>query len=296
MNNVNHISNKKKLGDFLIISGSSFVLICFILGIIIAITKSSFLESNKMGDILIFNLISILIFIFPIIWFNYKYNIKWKIFIENKKMYNFKTMGLLVLLSIISIFFLNNLNIPYQKIFSPKWMDYFNLLEQDYVKEVNRFIHFENWYNTIITFLLISVMPAIVEELYFRGGLQPLLIKVTSPWVGILLTSVIFSLVHISILGFLDRMIMGLILGYVYYFSKNILCNIYAHFINNFIIIFNIYLVRNDPEQTNKLINSPSNGNTLYFILLGIALIITFHYFKKNVSYESTKNQLDSYL
>ena len=290
MNEINQVSNKKRLGDFLIISGSTFILISFIFGIVIMISKSKIIESNKIGDIIIFNLISSLVFICPVIWFNYKYNLNWKIFIENKKIYNLKTMVLTVLLSIISIFLLNNLNIPYQKIFSPKWMNYFNLLEQDYIKEISKFIHFENWYYTIITFLLISVLPAIVEELYFRGGLQPLLIKVTTPWLGILLTSVIFSLVHISILGFLDRMIMGLIFGYMYYFSKNILCNIYAHFINNFTVILSLYMVRNDPVQTNKLINNPPNGNILYFILLGIALIITFYYFKKNVYYESTKN------
>jgi len=66
----------------------------------------------------------------------------------------------------------------------------------------------------LINLLIIAVLPAIGEELLFRGVIQRELVKVMdNPHIAILLASIIFSAVHMQIQGFLPKLIIGLILG-----------------------------------------------------------------------------------
>ena len=77
-------------------------------------------------------------------------------------------------------------------------------------------------------------MPAVFEELAFRGALQPLLIKATGkPWVGIAIASVIFSAIHFQFYGFLPRVFLGALFGWFAYRSGSLLPGMLAHFVNN---------------------------------------------------------------
>lgn len=89
----------------------------------------------------------------------------------------------------------------------------------------------------LILFVVVCIIPAFSEELFFRGTLQVILIRMLPrrPFMAILITSIIFSLIHMSAIGFLSRIIIGFFLGFVYYKSRNIYITIAIHFINNFI-------------------------------------------------------------
>lgn len=91
-----------------------------------------------------------------------------------------------------------------------------------------------NWGSLLYNLALIAVIPAIAEEMFFRGVLQSLFIRVSKKaWVGILLASIVFSLLHAEMLGFFPRVLLGVILGLIYYISGNLWYSILAHFINN---------------------------------------------------------------
>ncbi len=84
----------------------------------------------------------------------------------------------------------------------------------------------------------ICILPAIVEELFFRATLQRyMLAGFTRPMLAIFVTALIFSLAHLSLVGLLSRLWIGLVLGYLYYDSQNILLSIRLHFLNNLVAL-----------------------------------------------------------
>ncbi len=94
-----------------------------------------------------------------------------------------------------------------------------------------------------VNFLMIAVIPAVVEELLFRGVLQQLLEKsLQNIHVAVLLTGSFFSLIHFEFYGFFPRFIMGILLGYMFYWSRNLWLVILGHFIFNGLQLLLLYL------------------------------------------------------
>ncbi len=82
--------------------------------------------------------------------------------------------------------------------------------------------------------LIIAVLPALGEEFLFRGILQKLFKEMTQNiHVAILITSVIFSAIHMQFYGFLPRMMLGVLFGYLLHWTGSIWVPVFAHFINN---------------------------------------------------------------
>lgn len=89
-----------------------------------------------------------------------------------------------------------------------------------------------------VTFLSIAIIPALFEELSFRGVVQPLLAKITgNVHIAIWITAALFSLIHVQFYGFLPRMLMGALLGYLVIWSGSLWASILAHFVNNALAI-----------------------------------------------------------
>jgi hypothetical protein len=101
----------------------------------------------------------------------------------------------------------------------------------------------DNFLDYLISIIMIAFLPAVFEETLFRGGLQNLLSRwFKLPIVAIIITSIIFSAVHGSYLGFLSRFALGFVLGWVYYRTGNIWLNIIGHFVNNAFAITVLYI------------------------------------------------------
>jgi uncharacterized protein len=82
--------------------------------------------------------------------------------------------------------------------------------------------------------LIIAVLPAISEELLFRGVLQRIFYGFfRSPHTAIWATSFLFSFIHLQFYGFVPRLILGLSFGYLYYWSGSLWLPMLAHFVNN---------------------------------------------------------------
>ncbi|RPD38465.1 CPBP family intramembrane glutamic endopeptidase [Chitinophaga barathri] len=91
--------------------------------------------------------------------------------------------------------------------------------------------------------LLIALAPAIAEEVMFRGVMQKIITQlVKNGWVAALITAVIFSAVHLQFLGFMPRVLLGFLLGAIYYTTGNLWLSIAAHVLNNGLQVVLIYL------------------------------------------------------
>lgn len=86
----------------------------------------------------------------------------------------------------------------------------------------------------IANLIILAVLPAIGEELIFRGILQPALTTVfRNAHFAIIFTSVLFSAMHMQFYGFLPRFFLGVFFGYLVLWTRNIWTAIWAHFLNN---------------------------------------------------------------
>ncbi len=133
----------------------------------------------------------------------------------------------------------------------------------------------------IINLIMIAGLAAFGEELLFRSVLQSFLVKkCKNAHIGILITSIIFSLIHFDIYGFLPRLVLGLILGYMFYYSKSIWVPMIMHFINNGTAVVLYYL--NNIEVTNIDVDTFGQTNLLPLILSIIATAAIFWFVIRN--------------
>lgn len=94
----------------------------------------------------------------------------------------------------------------------------------------------------LFNLLIIALIPAIGEELTFRGVLQQALTRKMNVHVAVFLTAFIFSFIHFQFYGFLPRMFLGLLLGYLFYYSGSLWTSILMHFVNNGAAVVVAYL------------------------------------------------------
>jgi membrane protease YdiL (CAAX protease family) len=88
--------------------------------------------------------------------------------------------------------------------------------------------------NLLLNIFILALLPSIAEEMIFRGVLQQLFSRLLkSDHIGIWITAIIFSAIHIQFFGFLPRLILGLGFGYLFFWSGNLWLSVIAHFINN---------------------------------------------------------------
>jgi len=86
----------------------------------------------------------------------------------------------------------------------------------------------------LVNILMIAILPAVGEELIFRGILQRKLVEFTrSRWIGILLAAALFSAIHMQFQGFIPRFALGVAFGYLLEATGSIWVPIAAHFFNN---------------------------------------------------------------
>jgi len=135
-----------------------------------------------------------------------------------------------------------------------------------------------------LNLLVVALIPAIGEELLFRGLIQRLLGEWTKNlhW-GVWLTAILFSAIHMQFFGFFPRMFLGLVLGYLFIFSKSLWLPILVHFINNASSVIVYYLNYNGVIQV-KMEHfgaSPQSWVIILSFLISLTLLI---FIKKEAS------------
>ncbi|MDD3479168.1 MAG: CPBP family intramembrane metalloprotease [Paludibacteraceae bacterium] len=111
-----------------------------------------------------------------------------------------------------------------------------------------KFLSVSSYSALALNLLVMAAIPALGEELFFRGILQTVLGEKLNRHLAVWITAFIFSAIHLQFYGFLPRFCLGAALGYLFLFSGSIWASIVAHFVNNalavllFFLTFNGYL------------------------------------------------------
>jgi hypothetical protein len=117
-------------------------------------------------------------------------------------------------------------------------------MEDSYMKQVVVLSNMNGIADLIITIIVMAFAPAIFEEVFFRAGFQNMMNRATGKtMLSIVITSLLFSAIHFSFYGFLARFALGITLGCLFAYSKNIWISILAHFLNNAIGVIQIYML-----------------------------------------------------
>ncbi|HEY4290697.1 MAG TPA: CPBP family intramembrane glutamic endopeptidase [Puia sp.] len=141
----------------------------------------------------------------------------------------FYVLGVLLLL--VALPLEGWLGILNKKMPLPGWMI---KMEKDNDQQVMAFLQLRSSFDIVINLFVIALLPAIFEELCFRGALQRILIGVfKSPWAGIVVAGAFFSAFHMQFQGFLPRMMLGILLGAAFWYSGSLWTSIIAHFFFN---------------------------------------------------------------
>lgn len=123
-------------------------------------------------------------------------------------------------------------------------------LETAYNDQVMALSNLKSWPEFIMAIAIMAFFPALFEEVFFRGTLQNLLVRWwKAPLAAILVTSLFFSFIHLSVYLFASRAILGFILGLLYHRTKNIWVNVIAHFLNNLIAVSQLFMMSNQKEK-----------------------------------------------
>lgn len=154
---------------------------------------------------------------------------------------------------------------------------------EDKAEELTKFMtNFDSNGEFILAFVVIAILPAIGEEFVFRGMLQQQLFKASNNiHLAIWTTAILFSAFHVQFFGFVPRMLLGALFGYLFYWSGNLWMPMLAHFVNNGFSVIALYLnqkgiVAVDVESTDVVAPWPA---IVIFTLISGALIFYFKNF-----------------
>lgn len=209
-----------------------------------------------------------------IIWSNQQPNA----FLGVKKLNNGLFLSLLsIVILIVAMPFISLIAQLNQMLILPTWLNgleaWMQDLEQNAEKTTDLLLSGESIVDYVSNIFVIGVVAAVAEEVFFRGVLQQLLIKqFKNKHVGVWAAALIFSVMHMQFYGFLPRIILGALLGYLYVWSKSIWIPILVHFFNNALVVtFSFFLKNNSVYQSIE--NPPF---TISFVLFGLlSLLLT---------------------
>lgn len=111
----------------------------------------------------------------------------------------------------------------------------------------NTYLSTSGFGDMLLNLLLLALLPAVSEELFFRGVVQKFAYSMTkNPLYSILISGLAFALLHYSIYEFVPILLAGIVLAWVYYITSSLYLNILLHFLHNGIqVVLAFWAVRN---------------------------------------------------
>lgn len=183
---------------------------------------------------------------------------------------------LVVLLMLVSIPWINYLGFLNEKLSLPeRWSDLMEKIRQSDEQSwelMKSYLSTDNIWGLLFNIFMIALIPAIGEEFLFRGILQRIFMEwFRNGHLAVLVAAVLFSLAHYQFLGFMPRIILGTLFGYIFLWTGNIWLPVIAHFVNNAagVVYYYLYLqdrLGTDPQQIGM------QGNPLLFIFGSVIL------------------------
>lgn len=158
----------------------------------------------------------------------------------------------------------------------PQWMIDAEARSKEVVGVV---LTMDSVWELLANLFIVALIPAIGEEWFFRGVLQDRLLKVfKNEHLTVWFVAIIFSAVHMQFQGFLPRVLLGAILGYMFVWSKSLWLPIIAHFFNNGFQILYLYFSENKEEALDIISTETVWWKVLLSLTLTIGLMLVLRF------------------
>ena len=158
----------------------------------------------------------------------------------------------IVLLGVAQLFLLISTYVGYD--FLPIEIKNFLKEQQDFNTRIQEGFISKSFRSFLFNVVLLSILPAIGEELFFRGILQKICIGIFKNNIaGIGVTSLVFGMLHFQIENLLSIIFASILLGLIYDYSKNILLTILLHFGFNFFSLISMQGLKMELISENNL-------------------------------------------
>lgn len=245
---------------------------------------------------------SIMIFIIPSAAAAYLLYEQSEVIIPGEGKYDTKPFILLIILAFTAIFvsqgfiawtaWLNqSLQLPETWAVVSEWI---KAAEDQAMHLTKIMLQTSSWQHSLITIFMIAVLPAIGEEWLFRGLIQKELGKAfKNIHLAIFVTAIIFSAVHMQFLTFLPRLVLGIILGYLMVFSRNIWIPIAAHFFNNFLAVA-LFWYYSQSNNENLALESPTENPMDIGVFISLIILVGILFAIKQIGRYNSRNSDES--
>ncbi|MCX6304549.1 MAG: CPBP family intramembrane metalloprotease [Bacteroidetes bacterium] len=154
--------------------------------------------------------------------------------------------------------------------------DWMKTAEDDAAKLTDAFMNMPSFGGFMFNMVMIAMLPAIGEEFMFRGLLQ----RLFREWLGnihlaIFVSAFLFSAMHMQFYGFFPRMMLGIMFGYMFYWSGSLWVPVCAHFINNGSAVIAAYLSQRG-ILSGDYENFGATENIFIIVLSGLAIPVLY--------------------
>ena len=269
-----------------------FVMIATLLVTVLVTTG----DMNDMSNVKVMQLIqSFGLFVIPpfvmaSLWSNNAFE-----FLRLKSTLRWTTVLYVVAFMLVAIPFINMLSWLNQQIILPEALSEIEKMMQSSEVQIaeitEKMLNVSTLGALLFNVFLVAVVPALGEELFFRGTIQRLL----SDWKGALfaiwITAFVFSAIHMQFYGFLPRMLLGAFLGYLLLWSGSLWLPIIAHFVNNSVAVVFYYLKFNEVKVID--VETIGTDDTLWLgIISGIVCVFLGFLIRKNTRKATSEIQL----
>ena len=219
---------------------------------------------------------------------------------------SFKVSSMAILLMLVALPAINLLADINQQMALPTFLEpleaWMKTQEETAKQLTEQFLSVTTYSGLIINILLMALLPAVAEELTFRGVLQRLFqgsnvsdfrtVKV--PHIAIWVTAILFSAIHMQFYGFLPRMLMGALFGYMLVWTGSLWVPILMHFTNNAMAVI-LYFVATRAGWDMEKVDAIGTGDTLWLGIVSIVLTIGGIYaFRRSTTMSNASSRISS--
>lgn len=224
---------------------------------------------------------SIGLFIVPPVVVAYFLDGRPSVFLKYKTLPFFKSILLVIAIIYFADPLINWLTEFNSKLMLPQWLNGIQTWMQDSEDQADKitkaFLATKSISELTLNLFMIGLLPAVGEELLFRGVVQQLFKKLTrNSHAAIWITAALFSALHVQFFGFLPRMILGAMFGYMLEWSGTLWLPIIAHFINNATAVIAYYLTEKGVIGTDIEKFGTSSHGTSYLVFISMIFLFIF--------------------
>ncbi len=236
---------------------------------------------------------SIGLFIVPPLVLAWLFHGKASDYLHLNKPVNGSSLLLILLLTFAAAPFINFIGELNMRMVFPEWLSGIEQWMQDAEEKAaeltEAFLKVESIGGLAFNLFMIAFLPAIGEELLFRGVIQRIFTRMTKShhW-GIWISAILFSSLHLQFFGFVPRLLLGVLFGYLLVWSGSLWLPIVGHFLNNTFAVLAMFLI-------DKKLLSPeiekygADSDSFYMAGISLLLVLVFLFLIKK---ENRENQL----